>query len=195
VQARQRAASRWPGMVEQLRHLQDEVAGSAPPDDVVHAVTALIVQARSLLAGYQVGDGDQLFGRLLDMPERGQSLSPPLHVLEYDEDRITLQTMFGRFHSGIGAVHGGAVALLFDDVLGRLADLGDGPPSRTAWLRVDYRSLTPVNEPLTVRAAVVERTGRKRFLEATLCHGDRICAQAQGLFVAVRPDQMRPLAG
>jgi len=181
-------------MVEQLRHLQDEVAGSAPPDDVVHAVTELIGQARTLLTRYPVGDADQLFGRLLDLPERGQSLSPPLHVLEYDQDRLTLTTMFGRFHSGIGAVHGGAVALLFDDVLGRLADLGDGPPSRTAWLRVDYRSLTPVQEPLTVRATVTERTGRKRFLEATLCCGERLCAQAQGLFVAVRPDQMGPAA-
>lgn len=192
VRAHQRAASGWPDMVEQLRHLQNEVAATAPPDDVVDAVTALIVRARSLLGEHRVGDADQIFGRLLELPERGQSLSPPLRVVEYDEDRITAETMFGRFHSGIGAVHGGAIALLFDDVLGRLADLGTGPPSRTAWLRVDYRSITPVDEPLTMRASVVERIGRKRFVEATLSHGDRLCAEARALFVARRSGQVLP---
>ena len=177
-------------MVEQLRHLQNEVAATAPPDDVVDAVAALIAHARSLLGEHRVGEADQIFGRLLELPERGQSLSPPLRVVEYDEDRITVETAFGRFHSGIGAVHGGAIALLFDDVLGRLADLGGGPPSRTAWLRVDYRSITPVDEPLTISARVIERIGRKRFVEATLSHGDRVCAEAQGLFVAARPAKL-----
>lgn len=189
ARARQRAASGWSDMVEQLRDLQDEVASTAPPEDAVEAVTELIASARALLAGYRVEDTDQVFGRLLDLPGRGQSLSPRLRVVSRDEDGATFETTFGRFHSGIGAVHGGAIALLFDDVLGRIADLGDVPPSRTAWLRVDYRSVTPVGERLTMRAAVVERTGRKRFVEGTLRDGDRVCAEAHGLFVAPRPGQ------
>jgi hypothetical protein len=31
--------------------------------------------------------------------------------------------------------------------------------------------------------------GRKRFLRGTVHHGDRLCAEAEGLFVELKPGQ------
>jgi acyl-coenzyme A thioesterase PaaI-like protein len=186
----ERAAPGWIDLVQELRRLQDAFAGSAPPQAAVEQLTTLFVQARELLGQSEVGDADQLFGRLLDLPGRAQTLSPPVRITGYTADTLTAETVFGRFYSGSNdAVHGGAVALMFDEAFGRLADLGDRPRSRTAGLYVDYRSVTPVDELLCVQVRVSEDAGRKRRLAGTLKHGDRLCAEATALFITLRPGQ------
>ena len=51
---------------------------------------------------------------------------------------------FGRHYlGGNNAAHGGAIPLLFDDALGRFANSHGRPIARTAYLHVDYRSVTP----------------------------------------------------
>jgi acyl-coenzyme A thioesterase PaaI-like protein len=113
-----------------------------------------------------------------------------VHVVRYEDDELEAWTRFGPFHAGSGgAVHGGAVSLLFDDALGRLADLGHRSPSRTASLQVDYRSITPVDERLAIHVAVEEKVDRKRWLRGTLRHGKRLCAEARGLFLELLPGQ------
>jgi len=74
-------------------------------------------------------------------------------------------------------------------VLGQLANAGDRPPSRTAYLHTDYRSITPIGKDLSVRGWFVSEEGRKRVLRAELKDGDTLCAEAEGLFIALRPDQ------
>jgi acyl-CoA thioesterase FadM len=61
--------------------------------------------------------------------------------------------------------------------------------AHTAYLHVDYRSITPIGPELHVHAWIDRIEGRKRFLSATLKHGDVRCAEASGLFVALRDDQ------
>jgi hypothetical protein len=39
------------------------------------------------------------------------------------------------------------------------------------------------------RARAAERSGRKRYLHGTLHDGDRLCAEATGLFLELRPGQ------
>jgi acyl-coenzyme A thioesterase PaaI-like protein len=189
--ARARAADGYLEMIDELRALQDHVAASAPPAATVRAVCELLGQARSLVAGFEVDDADQIFGRLLHVPGRGQTLLPALHISGYcDAEQAELAgwTTFGRFHGGSnGVVHGGAIAMLFDELFGRLADGGDRTPSRTASLRIDYRSATPIGRPLSLQATLVEVAGRKRRLRATLQDGDTLCAEATALFVGLRP--------
>ena len=53
-------------------------------------------------------------------------------------------------------------------VLGRLAGAGGRPRSRTAYLHVNYRSVTPLDRELQVQAAVDRVEGRKIWITAAL---------------------------
>ncbi|KAA1423039.1 PaaI family thioesterase [Mumia zhuanghuii] len=180
----------WQDMTASLGSLQDTLAGAVPPEDVVEEATVLMERARALLEPYEVSGSEQIFGRLLTSATRGQTFSPPLWVDRYEDDELAATTRFGRFHAGNnGVVHGGAIALMFDDALGVTSDLGGRERSRTASLKVDFRSLTPLDRVLEVRVRLTHLDGRKRTLHGTLSDGGRVCAEATGLFIELRPEQ------
>ena len=180
----------WKQMVTTLASLQDAVAATIPPVDAVAEATELMARAERILHAHPVSADHQLFGRHLADPNRGQTFSPPLWIEDYREGELSASTRFGRFHSGSGGVvHGGAIALLFDDVLGRTSDLAISERSRTVSLTIDYRSLTPLEKNLEVRARLVRHEGRKRWVSGWLWDGDRLCAEANALFVELHPHQ------
>jgi acyl-coenzyme A thioesterase PaaI-like protein len=177
-------------MIIALRDFLDDVAAAAPDPATTLALTADLKAWADRLTGAAVDERRQIFARRLDLPGRGQTMSPNFIPIAGDHHIVNGKVTFGRyFLGGGGAVHGGAIPLLFDEVLGRLANSGDRAPSRTAYLHTDFRSITPVGRELTVRAWFVSEQGRKRILRATLSHGDTLCAEAEGLFIALRPDQ------
>ncbi|WP_396655768.1 PaaI family thioesterase [Microbacterium sp.] len=180
----------WKRMVEALAQLQDTVAGTIPSAEAVAEAAELMTRAQQILAGSEVAAERQLFGRHLAEPTRGQTFSPPLWVEDYTDGELIGRTRFGRFHSGNGGVtHGGAIALMFDDAMGRTSDLAVPERSRTVSLTVDFRSLTPLETDLEVRARLVAHEGRKRTIRGWLRDGDRLCAEATALFIELRPDQ------
>ncbi|MGH1561595.1 PaaI family thioesterase [Mumia sp. DW29H23] len=180
----------WEELVAGLGALQDAVAGTVPPADVVAEASELMARVRDLLAPYEVAGSEQIFGRLLGLPSRGQTFSPTLQIHDFRDDELVATTRFGRFHSGNnGVVHGGAIAVMFDDALGRTADIAGGGRSRTASLTVDFRSLTQLDRDLEVKVRVARVDGRKRTLHGTLSDGERLCAEATGLFLEMRPEQ------
>jgi len=190
ARAVRRAAPGWHDLVLAMGRLQDAFAGSAPPQETVTEVAALFERAQALLAAHEVGDEGQLFGRMLPNNNRGQTFSPPVRVTAVGEQTLTGEVVFGRFHSGTNStVHGGAISLMYDDVFGRLVGFADVRQARTANLSVNYRSVTPVGEPLTVRVAVDKVDGRKWHVAGTLHHGERLCSDATGLFITLRPGQ------
>lgn len=70
---------------------------------------------------------------------------------------------FSRFHvGGNSAVHGGVLPLLFDHMFGMISHAAARPISRTAFLHVDYRRITPIDTPLLVRGRVTRTEGRRR---------------------------------
>ena len=84
------------------------------------------------LEAFQVPVSEQVVGQL-DLPGRGQSLVPAFHVDRADDDSVGGRVSFSRFYlGGGGAAHGGAIPLVFDEVLGRLANAGGRIRSRTA---------------------------------------------------------------
>jgi acyl-coenzyme A thioesterase PaaI-like protein len=177
-------------MVEALREFLDDVAAAAPDPATVMALTQDLKAWADRLTPVAVPERSQIFARRLDLPGRGQTMSPNFVPVAGDHQSVTGTVTFGRyFLGGGGAVHGGAIPLLFDEVLGRLANSGDRAPSRTAYLHTDFRSITPVGEELAVRAWFVSEQGRKRVLRAELTRGETLCAEAEGLFIALRPDQ------
>ncbi|WP_210717815.1 PaaI family thioesterase [Amycolatopsis acididurans] len=168
----------------------DRVAAAVPPPDLVNEITKLAAEFNARLQSHEVAEYNQVAGQLIDLPGRAQLLTPAYTVEELDDQRAAGHVRFGRHHLGNnGAVHGGAIPLLFDDLLGRLALVGGRPKSRTAYLHIDYRSITPIDEDLQFEAWFEREEGRKRVLRGAIRHNERVCAEAHGLFVALRPGQ------
>jgi len=119
-------------------------------------------------------------------------LSPPLHF-EYTPERITGHATFGSAYEGPpGCVHGGYVAAAFDELLGAAQSLS-GTQGMTARLVVNYRSPTPLHTELRFEARLARTDGRKIFCEGWLHVGDRLCAEAEGLFISMDPTKFQSL--
>jgi len=177
-------------MIEALRDFLDKVAAAKPEEAVLGALTGDVARWSQRLAPLAVGEREQVFAHRLDLPGRGQTMAPCLIVDDGDPNQVRGRVTFGRYYlGGGGAVHGGAIPLLFDEVLGRLANSGDRPRSRTAYLHTDFRSITPVGVELSVTARFESEVGRKRLLRGELRNGDILCAEAEGLFVTLKPGQ------
>jgi acyl-coenzyme A thioesterase PaaI-like protein len=176
-------------LTEQVRRLLDAMAAAAPDPGLVDSATAGLSALADLFDAQAAPVSAQVTGRLDNFPGRGQALVPPLLVERSDDDGVTGTVRFGRFHHGSdGTVHGGAIALFLEEVLGFLAVSGR-TTSRTAFLHVDYRSSTPIDSALRVEAWFEEEEeGRKRFLRATLHDRDVLCVEARALCVALRTD-------
>jgi acyl-coenzyme A thioesterase PaaI-like protein len=108
------------------------------------------------------------------------------------DGRVAGTARFRRFHLGRnGAVHGGALALLFDSLLGYTAfKLSESPRQRTAFLHVDYRKIVPVEKELRVDAGIDRIDGRKIFLTGrVLDDDDTVLCEAEALFLMLLPGQ------
>ncbi|HEX3923136.1 MAG TPA: PaaI family thioesterase [Streptosporangiaceae bacterium] len=179
----------FPAMIEALRVLQDRMTAANPPQDVTEHVTRTLTDLAKRLSEYAVPERDQLAGHIGQLPGRGQAMAPVVDIEEHTEFSARGHVTFGRFYlGGNGAVHGGAIPLAFDELMGRLANT-ERPPSRTASLHVNYRSITPIETRLSIEARFDSESGRKRFLSGRIRDGDTVCAEAEGLFVALRPGQ------
>lgn len=119
------------------------------------------------------------------MTGRANPLAPPLTLGPNGDRAVAGTAVFGAAYEGPpGYVHGGYVAAAFDEVLGAAQSLS-GQPGMTARLSVDYRSPTPLHEELRFVGTFERTEGRKTFTTGTLHAGDQLCAEAQGLFVAI----------
>ena len=180
----------WGPFTDSLRKFLDAVATSVPGADALRAMRADLDGWTRELAGSAVPERDRAFGHRVDLVGRGQVMAPWFEVTERAGDSVRGTVRFGPyFLGGHGAVHGGAVALLLDEVLGRLCDTGGRPPARTAALDVSFRAITPVDETLDIHAWYDEEVGRKRVLRGEVWHGEVLCAEARGLFLSLLAGQ------
>ncbi|MEE2031289.1 PaaI family thioesterase [Rhodococcus chondri] len=178
----------YDAMIATARAMLDDLAGANPPLGVVEKVAGHFADVQKLVADHQVSERRRPFGHL-DVPGRAQCMSPALLVDRWDRGGLEGTVTFGKYYlGGNGAAHGGTIPLMFDEVLGRLAST-DRTPCRTAYLHVDFRSITPIDEELTVSGWFDREEGRKRYLRAELRHGDVLCAEAEGLFIELKPGQ------
>ncbi len=91
-----------------------------------------------------------------------------------------------------GSVHGGVIAATFDELLGATAVV-NGLGAFTGTLKVVYRSLTPLEEKVELRAWVAGTERRKVFIEGELRHDRTLCATASGIFI--RSEKLTGLPG
>jgi acyl-coenzyme A thioesterase PaaI-like protein len=110
--------------------------------------------------------------------------APPFEW-EFRDDRFVGHAVLGAaFEGPPGYVHGGWVALMFDEALG-IANVTSGHPGMTARLTVRYRRPTPLGTTLRLEAWTREREGRRITTVGTLHAGDLLCAEAEGLFIQI----------
>jgi acyl-coenzyme A thioesterase PaaI-like protein len=177
--------------VEAVRSLQDHARAVDAPDEVITKAAGLLEDVTALLSPYWADEWCSPSGRRMDLPNRGNILQIPVLFRKTDDDRIGGTARFRRFHLGRnGAAHGGAIATLFDSLLGyTAAKLTGSPYQRTAFLHVNYRHIAPVEKELTVDAGIARIDGRKIFVEGRILDGETVLADAEALFVRLLPGQ------
>jgi len=177
--------------VEAIRTLQDDARAADAPDEVITEAADLIERVSLLLAPYGADEWHSPSGRRMDLPNRGNLMQVPAELHAIADDRIGGTARFRRFHLGRnGAVHGGALALLFDSVFGYAAfRLGKSPVQRTAYLHLNYRKIAPIDKELQVEAGLERIEGRKIFVAGRLLDGEDVLVEAEALFVRLNPGQ------
>ncbi|GEM34132.1 thioesterase [Nocardia neocaledoniensis NBRC 108232] len=177
-------------LIEQVRTLMDKARLINPSDELAKDAIATLEQLNARLDEAVVDEWSAPSWTRTDLPSRGNITLPPYTVDSADADGVTAKLTFRTFHlGGNSAAHGGQIGLAFDDILGMTAAVHTKAVTRTASLTVDYRSITPLNRELTVRAWVERVDGRKVYLRATMHDGERLCAEANGLFILLKPGQ------
>jgi acyl-coenzyme A thioesterase PaaI-like protein len=192
-------------VAEALRRLARELETTSATPDELDALTAQIDALTSSLAegdarGTTDGDPPHVVYQAHRLRERSpfigraNPVALPL-VVEFVEGGIDAIANFGTLYEGPpGCLHGGYIAGIFDEVLGAAQTLA-GQAGMTGRLTVHYRSPTPLKTDLHLRARLVSVSGRKILCKGTLHAGDRLCAEAEGLFIAVDPKKLLELAG
>ena len=183
-----------PGFVRFLsgmRRLQDLAVSANPSEDVWDSAADRVEELVELLAPSEAPEGVPPAGRTPKLPGMGSLLMPPWMLTRYQPDGVELQGEFSRYHvGGNHAVHGGVLPMVFDWLFGMIVHAADRPISRTAYLHVDYRKVTPINRPLVIRGRLDSVEGRKAFVSAELSDDDGVVlAEGHGLMVRLLPGQ------
>jgi acyl-coenzyme A thioesterase PaaI-like protein len=180
----------YAGFLEAFRTLQDAVAQSNPPEATWLDLEANCRKMVETLRPWAAGEHQQPSGTRLDLPGRGHPFLVPFVPQLSNDVTVRGHVTFRRFHlGGNGAAHGGALPLLFDEVLGRLSNAGGRQIARTASLTVNYRRITPIGVELELDASLDRQEGRKRWVSGRLRRGDELIADAEGLFIELRDGQ------
>ncbi|MGV9798853.1 PaaI family thioesterase [Mycobacterium sp. NPDC003449] len=174
-----------------MRRAQDLAVSADPDADTWDEAADRAEQLVKLLDPYQAAEGVGPANRVPSLPGAGSLLMPPWTMSKFEPEGVELQVRFSRFHVGGNyAVHGGVLPLLFDSVFGMVIHAAGRPISRTAFLHVDYRKVTPIDTNLTARGWVREAQGRKAFVNAELRDPEEnLLAEANGLMIRLLPGQ------
>jgi acyl-coenzyme A thioesterase PaaI-like protein len=177
--------------IDAVRKMQDHARAVDAPDEVITEAADLLQKVSLLLSPFDADEWESPSGRRMDLPMRGNILTIPMSASRGDDGRIRGWARFARFHLGRnGAVHGGALGMLFDSVLGLTSSvITGGPRQRTAYLKINYRHIVPIEKKLQFEAGVDRVDGRKIFVSGRLSDGDTLLTEADALFVRLKPGQ------
>jgi acyl-coenzyme A thioesterase PaaI-like protein len=115
-------------------------------------------------------------------------VAPPVEY-EYRDGRVIGRGVFHAAYEGPpGYVHGGWIALGFDEILG-MANIASGHPGMTGRLSIRYRRPTPLHRPMVFEGWTDQVDGRRVVTRGTLTVDESITAEAEGLFVVIDLDR------
>jgi acyl-coenzyme A thioesterase PaaI-like protein len=177
--------------IDAVRELQNHARAVDAPDGVITEAADLLDKVSALLTPFDADEWHSPSGRRMDLPVRGNILTIPMSAHKTDDGRMQGWARFGRFHLGRnGAVHGGSLGMLFDTVLGLTAAVLSGSRrQRTAYLKINYRNIVPIEKELQFDAGIDQLDGRKIFVSGRLTDGDTLLSEADALFVKLKPGQ------
>ncbi len=177
--------------VAAMRRLQDLAVSVDPGESTWDEAAGRAEDLVGLLEVFPAPEGVAPAGRVPSLPGMGSLLMPPWRITRFEPDGVTMRGRFSRFHvGGNSAVHGGVLPLLFDWMCGMVVHAANRPISRTAFLNVDYRKVTPIDAPLVARGRIDSAEGRKAFISAELTDADgAVLAEAHALMVRLLPGQ------
>jgi uncharacterized protein (TIGR00369 family) len=90
-----------------------------------------------------------------------------------------------RYAGGAGFVHGGVIAVLLDEVMGKISKLSE-ERAVTAELNIEYRKPVPTDAELVVSGWQESEKGRNRFRIGEIHDGQgNLLARGRGRFVVV----------
>ena len=121
-------------------------------------------------------------------------VAPPMTSEYHPEDmRVVSSITFNEAFQGPPAcVHGGFVAALLDEALGRTRHLTERN-CVTGSLLVTYRKPTPVNVPLTVDARITGMHDRKMVVRGEIIANGTVTAVGEGTFVFLDTEKFNAL--
>jgi hypothetical protein len=114
-------------------------------------------------------------------------LAPPVRMW-VEGDRLHGEVTLGAPYNGPPSmVHGGVIALIFDELLGAL-NVVHGLGGFTGTLSVRYERPTPLGARLEMTAWLDRVDGRKVFPVGELRHDGVVTARAEGIFISSNVD-------
>lgn len=113
-------------------------------------------------------------------------LAPPMEWTAGDGGIALQGTYHAAYEGPPGYVHGGWIALTFDEALG-MANIAAGHPGMTGRLTIRYSKPTPLHRPVEVRAWTERVEGRRIVARGELTVDGVTTAEAEGLFVTIDP--------
>ncbi len=186
-------------LADELRGAVDDSVTAKVEESALAEATALIAQARTLLTGpprvhfsssrEAAADPELAYREWSTMGGRSHAGAIPM-ALNWDRSDPDTPVLVARCtltkaHEGApGCAHGGWVASVIDELLG-MAQSAYGKTAATVELTLRYKSPTPLYRELEMRAWFDRVEGRRLHGRATCYDGDRLCAEAEAVFVNI----------
>jgi acyl-coenzyme A thioesterase PaaI-like protein len=187
-------------LAEAVRHVIDAVLTSEDATEEQLGTAADMAEAVARHLGRTRHDDDWTRGTnrapvrdhddyLPRSPLVGQAspMAPPV-TWEYVDGRIRGRGVYHAAYEGPpGYVHGGWVALTFDEILG-MTNIASGHPGMTGTLKVRYLRPTPLHQPVELEGWTDRVEGRRIVAKGRMTVEGELTAEAEGLFVAIGPE-------
>jgi acyl-coenzyme A thioesterase PaaI-like protein len=191
-------------LADEVRRLVTAVRVADAPPEVLAAARALAAEAAALLEPHR-WPGPYAQGSLrgdkgpLDQPGVAPAdffpyspvigprnpVAPPA-VFEPQPDGSVTGWYEGapQFNGPPGFVHGGVIALVFDELLG-VVGVVQGAGAMTGTLTIRYRRPTPIERRVDLHAWLDRVEGRKVFIRGEMRVDGEVTAEAEGVFIRV----------
>jgi hypothetical protein len=187
------------GLAAEVRRITSAMVGLPLTDDDIAAATMVVaeladrLEAAAGLGRRPRGQPDptrdaQDFFPTSPVIGFANPVAPPVVVEAVNGGLIGSAWFDYQYEGPPTCVHGGIIAMVFDEMLGA-ANILAGNPGMTGTLTIRYRKPTPLLTPLRLEARFVNREGRKIYTTGAIYHGDVLTAEAEGIFIELVPQK------
>lgn len=194
-------------LVEQIRTLVRRVVDVRAPADVLAAAARQVAAASDALAPHAADPPIPRYPTVFP-PGAGPAdlmpydpvlgplspLAPPV-VFRWEDGKAIGEVRYEKPYEGPpGCVHGGVIALAFDQVLS-MANLLHGTAGPTATLRLRFRQPTPLGVPLRYEGWRERLAGRRIHAAGRLLADGVVTVEAEGTFVHLPRERVMQMLG